>query len=170
MNHINGDGFQMEMNGFSTFKYLKNSDAGPLSTSKLRTALPWAVPSLLKGCLMIKSVWCLESAGATEAGWGEDWGDTEARNKIPNSIIRCPLLSMVFTGCEWRGSYWTLAGGAHVSQAITFPPWQRLGAALQEESGRHLPWKGALGRPGKAIFISPKGTHGRGQRDGENDG
>lgn len=52
MNHINGDGFQMEMNGFSTFKYLKNSDVGPLSTSK-----PLAVPSSLKGCLMIKSVW-----------------------------------------------------------------------------------------------------------------
>ena len=56
-----------ETHRFSTFKcFFKFRWSGPLSTSKLRTALPVAGPSSLQGCLRIQSVW--EKLGDGEKG------------------------------------------------------------------------------------------------------
>lgn len=54
MKCMNADGFQEEAGTFFYFQvFFKFRCSGPLSTSKLRTALPVAGPSSLQGCLRI---------------------------------------------------------------------------------------------------------------------
>lgn len=101
----------------------------------------------------------LESEGATGAGWGGYWDDTEAGNKIPNLIIRWPF---DFNGLHslslFLASTWGAQGGMN-GKAIT-EPWLVGGNVSQDDRvSRDKSWgagKAALGRKVRALQGSPR--------------
>lgn len=152
----------------------------------------WTFPEKWRTCEKI-ALWAqaltlhLESEGATGAGWGGYWDDTEARKKIPNVIIQWPFDFNGFHSLSLLLASTPEAEGAVNGKAITEPwlvgsthfpgrshfLWQKLGAGKLplEERWKHLPWKGPLEYPGQATVMSPKGTDRRcHQKDRENGG
>lgn len=98
----------------------------------------------------------LESEGATGAGWGGYWDDTEARKKIPNVIIRWPFDFNGFHSLSLLLASTPGAQGAVNGKAIT-EPW--LGGKHTFPRTITFPvtkaggWEAALGRKVEASAL-----------------